>query len=368
MTHSDKDAPGIEPNPYSTQPAKAFWRSAVGEKDALEIDQLWTPKFPIRPTDVAITAGSCFAQHISRALQENGFGWLDGEPAPPILSPESAKRYNYGVFSFRTGNIYTTKLLHQWLRWALTDEEPDPEVWEKDGRYYDPVRPQIEPNGFGSPEEVLRSREATLAGMRRAFKKANTFVFTLGLTEGWENEETGLCYAACPGTLAGDFRPDIHKFRNYPYPQVRRELAEALKLVRQYNPRMRVLLTVSPVPLTATASDNHVLVATIYSKSTLRAVAGDMAATNPRIDYFPSYEIISSPPYGGQFYAPNKRSVELYGVAHVMKQFFAGIDAQGLPEAPAPKPAQTTAPRPEAEQDKDDLVCEEEMLEFFNGN
>lgn len=367
MTHSDKDAPGIEPNPYSTQPAKAFWRSAVGEKDALEIDQLWTPKFPIRPTDVAITAGSCFAQHISRALQENGFGWLDGEPAPPILSPESAKRFNYGVFSFRTGNIYTTKLLHQWLRWALTDEEPDPEVWEKDGRYYDPVRPQIEPNGFGSPEEVHRSREATLAGMRRAFKKANTFVFTLGLTEGWENEETGLCYAACPGTLAGDFQPDIHKFRNYPYPQVRADLMDAIRLIWRYRSSVRVILTVSPVPLTATAADDHVLVATTYSKSTLRAVAGDVAEGNPRIDYFPSYEIISSPPFGGQFYSSNKRSVGQFGVAHVMRQFFSGVNAQGITETTITQAEQTEKTSGQ-KKSSEDIVCEEEMLDYYNAN
>ena len=43
------------------------------------------------------------------------------------------------------------------------------------------------------------------------------------------------------------------------------------------NPRARLLLTVSPVPLAATATPNHVLVASIHSKSVLRAVAGELA-------------------------------------------------------------------------------------------
>ena len=39
------------------------------------------------------------------------------------------------------------------------------------------------------------------------------------------------------------------------------------------NPKARLVLTVSPVPLAATASGSHVLPATIYSKSVLRAAA-----------------------------------------------------------------------------------------------
>ena len=57
-------------------------------------------------------------------------------------------------------------------------------------------------------------------------------------------------------------------------------------------------------------------------------------------------------------------------MAHVMKQFCAGINAQDLPAPPAPAPeAAPTDPAPtRPDQDADDLVCEEEMLEFFNGN
>ena len=45
-------------------------------------------------------------------------------------------------------------------------------------------------------------------------------------------------------------------------------------LLRDYNENMRFILTVSPVPLVATAGSEHVLAATLYSKSVLRAVAG----------------------------------------------------------------------------------------------
>ncbi|WP_203234321.1 hypothetical protein [Burkholderia mayonis] len=46
--------------------------------------------------------------------------------------------YNYRVFSARIGNVYTAALLNQWVRWAFGVEAPSDEIWEQDGRYYDP--------------------------------------------------------------------------------------------------------------------------------------------------------------------------------------------------------------------------------------
>lgn len=110
-------------HPYSSLPNKAFWRTAVAEKHALHIDELWTPKFSVRPTDRIVTAGSCFAQHIGRALARRGYQWYDAEPAPGILTAPEAKQFNYGVFSFRTGNIYTARMLRQWVEIAFGDRD-----------------------------------------------------------------------------------------------------------------------------------------------------------------------------------------------------------------------------------------------------
>ncbi len=76
-------------------------------------------KFQVRPEHKIVTAGQCFAQHIGQALVERGYSWLDAEPAPPWVVGEDAKALNYGVFSCRTGNIYTPRMLLQWLRLAF---------------------------------------------------------------------------------------------------------------------------------------------------------------------------------------------------------------------------------------------------------
>ena len=74
------------PTPYDVQPPRAFWKTAVAGRDALAIDGLWTPKFPISRADPIAALGSCFAQHISRALVREGYNWANCEPAPPKLS------------------------------------------------------------------------------------------------------------------------------------------------------------------------------------------------------------------------------------------------------------------------------------------
>lgn len=354
-------------NPYETLPSDAFWRTAVAKQDALDIRGLWSPKFDITAKTPIVTAGSCFAQHIGRAFREREYNWIDGESAPG--SPELQRAFHYGTFSFRTGNIYTTRMLAQWVEWAIKPEDCPDVFWERDGRYYDPFRPAIEPDGFASLEEARASRRATLTAIRTSIRKAEVFVFTLGLTECWRDKQSGVEFAICPGTVAGTFDPEAHAFHNMGFEDVMRDLNRAIVNMRRIKSGLNILLTVSPVPLTATASGQHVLNATSYSKSVLRAVAGAMVESVDGVDYFPSYEIITNPVYGGRFYAPNQRSVLPEGVDHVMKCFFHDLDiAHGrTPSAPPEKKA-SVATGFEEEIDanaSDDLRCEEEMLAAF---
>jgi hypothetical protein len=332
----------------------------------MQIDELWVPKWQVAPQDKVVTFGSCFAQHFGRALLERGYGWTNMEPPPEGLGEEGIDKFNYRVFSARTGNIYTANILRQWCAWATGRATPPDEVWQAEGRFYDPFRPAIEPDGFDSAEEMRESRDLAIAAFGAALRQADVFVFTLGLTESWRSAEGDCEYAICPGTAAGEFDPERHHFVNETYPAIRTALEEALAMMAEVNPGLRVLLTVSPVPLTATATDGHVLVATTYSKSVLRAVAGDVAGGQAQVDYFPSYEIITAPPFGGRFFAPNKRSVLAEGVAHVMAQFFAGQAGKygaALPEAAevAPRLRRRTG----AGRAEEDLVCEEAMLAAF---
>jgi hypothetical protein len=369
-------------HPYENLPRDRFWRTAVAERSPFQIEGLWKPRFQIKRRAKIITAGSCFAQHISRSLVARGYNWLDGEPAPEGMTDAAKRDYHYGTFSFRTGNIYTPNMLRQWLSWAEGTEKPPEITWEENGRFYDPFRPAVELNGFANEAELFASRNVTIAAIRSAIRSTNYFVFTLGLTEAWIDRDCGFEYAICPGTVAGQFDAAQHEFVNYGFQNTFRSLKTAISLARKINRQIKFILTVSPVPLTATATNDHVLTATSHSKSILRAVAGEMKSVNAGVDYFPSYEIITHPAFRGMFFGPNMRSVDAKGVEFVMDSFFRdqfaafsktvtvqgpyGVMEQKVvgPEQAIPKRA---IPADEAAEDAaEEVLCEEEMLDAFS--
>lgn len=350
-------------NPYKQLDERYFWAPAVGRRSMFDIRELWDPKFRIAKHHRVVTFGSCFAQHIGKALKERGFNWHLVEKSPPEMSLENAKKYNYGIFSARTGNIYTASQLLQWLGWADGSQSVPDEVWKSGERYFDPFRPNIEPDGFSSEEEMAQSRLMAVEAFRQAVVSCSVFVFTLGLAESWRDREYGCEYPMCPGTVAGEFSKHRHVFENHDFPSIRRALTDAVRKIRSLNPSARVLLTVSPVPLTATMSGNHVLVATMESKSILRAVAGQLSRQFRFVDYFPSYEIINAPAFRGSFFEPNQRSVNPFGVAFVMNSFFDCM----LEKFPVEESSVASVNRARsADLATDDAICEEELLGAFS--
>ena len=325
----------------------------------LDVSDVWKSPFHIdRRTPVA-TYGSCFAQHFSRSLVERGYSWINAEPGLPGIPLELQRAFNYGVFSARTGNIYTASNFRQWVSWAMEGTSPPPLFWEKNGKVYDPFRPTVEPDGFSSISEMEHSRGHAVRAFRQSLLDCDLLVFTLGLTESWWDSEAEIEFAMCPGTIAGSFDPKRHVFRNQDYDFVRASLEDAISMIRkQRQGDLKVLLTVSPVPLTATNSEQHVLVATMESKSILRAVAGKVAGSIKDVSYFPSYELINSPVFRGSYFEPNLRSVSKHGVAHVMNCFFSGLGEQ-------------LAAGQAADHERIDLVshedvmCDEELLSAF---
>ncbi|WP_386685121.1 GSCFA domain-containing protein [Loktanella sp. R86503] len=337
-------------NPYKTQPPKAFWKTAVAARHMADMQDLWTP-LALQKADRVATAGSCFAQHIGRNLALRGANYMDMEPAPPVFADAAqARDWGYGVFSGRYGNIYTTRQLVQLFDEAHGNRTPVERVWQKGDRYFDALRPSVDPVGQDSPDTVIALREKHLAAVRAMFADLDLFVFTMGLTEGWEARADGTMYPMAPGTLAGSHDSEKYVFHNLRHAEILADMTGFRDRLLSVNPEARMLLTVSPVPLTATATQDHVLPATVYSKSVLRAVAGELAEDYDDITYFPSYEIISSHPMQGMFFNPDKRTVNQFGVDLVMQQFFSGPLAEEFSTAQA-----AAAPV--------DLICDEEKLE-----
>jgi hypothetical protein len=348
----------MTPTPYSNAEPWRLWRRAVAGPAQGDVDPGVVGAFTLAREDRVVTAGSCFAQHIGRHLRLRGFRHFITERAHPVLDEATAAEFQYDVYSARYGNLYTARQLLQLFQRAFGQFAPVEDRWEENGSFFDPFRPLIQPGGFASRAEFQRDRDQHFHAVRRAFAELDVLVFTLGLTECWESTADGAVFPLCPGTAHGAFDAARHRLRNLSVQEVTDDLRAFVRLLRGVNPAARVILTVSPVPLVATAEQQHVLSATIYSKSVLRVAAETVSRAGDAV-YFPSYEIITGPHARRSYFAEDCRTITEAGVAHVMRSFFRQ-DADG--DGAMPVHADETAGDPAVGQSIVAVLCEEEGL------
>jgi hypothetical protein len=309
-------------HPYKKQPQYAFWSKAVVNLPIAKIDPFLEPNFHIKSSDKVATAGSCFAQHISRYLTKNGLNYYIAEFAHPVVKKELESKFGYLDFSARYGNIYTSRQLLQLFDRAFGYFSPEEKLWiNEEGHWIDPFRPRIQPGGFRSKKELLADIKQHLELVKVMFKNLDFFIFTLGLTECWASKCDNAVFPLCPGVSGGEFDTKKYKFINLTAQEVKTDLVLFLEKLKKINSRARVILTVSPVPLVATAENQHVLPATVYSKSVLRVACEEVSLLYKNVSYFPSYEIITGNFSRGKYFGDDLRSVTEEGVAHVMNVF-----------------------------------------------
>lgn len=308
-------------HPYADIADHQYWSRAVTWAPPGGLDPMVGARFGIGPEDRVATMGSCFAQHLSRHLSRSGLDYFVAEPAPIGMDPHVAAEAQYGTFSARYGNVYTVEQAVQLFARAYGDFTPEEGPWLRGSRLVDPFRPGVEPDGFADRAALEADREGHLAAVRSVFEDSDVLVFTLGLTEAWRSRSDGAVFATAPGVNGGDWDPDRYEFVNFDIDQVRTGLFRYCELARSVNPDLKILLTVSPVPLIATFEPRHVLVSTTVSKAILRVAADEAMRRFDFVDYFPSYEVIASATSTGDHYGPDRREVTEAGVSHVMRVF-----------------------------------------------
>lgn len=353
-------------NPYLALPDTAFWRRAMIAPPGGVVDPVVETPFRIGRADRVATAGSCFAQHLAAELNASGFALMIEEGAPD----DSADAPAWRAFSAAYGNVYTARQLLQLFERAYGLFRPVDRAWRRsDGCYVDPFRPAICAQGFANPEAVEAARVAHLAAVRRVFDRCDVFIFTLGLTECWVAEADGAVFPVAPGVVAAPESGD-YRFHNLTLAEVVADMERFLGLLREVNPGIRILLTVSPVPLIATYAGRHVLVSTVASKAILRTAADMLAGSEPGLAYFPSYEIITGPQARGRFWEEDLRSIAPEGVRQVMDVFGRHFLQGDASEVPEPAPTDYQAPSAEAiaaaldrNRQLGAVICDEELLD-----
>lgn len=279
------------------------------------------------------SAGSCFAMEIALWLQENGFNYLVTErPAPHDPHKEA-------ISNARWGTIFNTPSLRQLVERAFGVIETPRILWSdvRDGveRFYDPFREDVI---FYSREEYENDYDSHVAAVRQALSEVKVFAMTIGMNEVWFLKNGGYALSRAPWRVAGS----CVEPRLLTVEENVRHLSAMWKTWKRFNPDLKLILTVSPVPLHATfrADHQHIVVANAHSKAVLRATADEFVRTHEDVEYFPAFEVVNF--CTKDAWHADQRHVSRNAVANVMRTFCEMfLEPQGSQEnslSPGPLP------------------------------
>jgi len=245
----------------------------------------FTPSFTLEPGQRIFTIGSCFARGIEMALEQRGFDI----PTRRF----TVDKGEWGGDPMGVLNNYVPQAIAPHIKWAFGFETFDLALHAAEvrpGRFVDLQLPM----GFRPmPAEAVIARRERLSEIYRTLADSSVVLITLGLIEAWYDKKAQ-SYVNCPPPKStAKAEPDRFELHVLDYDQVVHSLRDLMALFdRVCKPGWRMILTVSPVPLTATFTTQDVAIANTYSKSVLRAATEAILAEYPNVEYFPSYETV----------------------------------------------------------------------------
>ncbi|MCA9271646.1 MAG: GSCFA domain-containing protein [Phycisphaerales bacterium] len=261
------------------------------------------PGLVTKSTRVSVI-GSCFAANFRSWLIENEYNFCQFEDGP------------FAAFgSLRTGPLFNTGSVRQLAEWSYHGMDAAEPTWNVGGRLCDPYRKYI---SWPSERDMYAEREAHFAAVRAMVAETDVLILTLGLSEVWRNKHDKRCFYLIPPPGVLDLEKHEHALQTVD--ECLSDIERFYAIVREHNPALRLVTTLSPVPLMATYFDRHAVVSDAVSKATLRTALHWFCQNHPEVIYFPSYEMaVRTPDWP---YEPDNRHVRRGPVVdRIMRSF-----------------------------------------------
>ncbi|PYF10041.1 GSCFA family protein [Rhodobacter viridis] len=265
------------------------------------------PNFHITPGEKVFTVGSCFARNMEKQLGEYDV------PTLRYVPPEGDSLSQRGSTVFNEYNPGT--IARRLLSAIHHDAEYEKGIIKEGTGYSDLYITGSQPCAL----EVVQKRRALMGDIYKELPGCDLLIITLGLIEAWYDRETGTYLNRAPASGAmrdpegvGQ-RFEMHVLNvqdclDLLVPAFESVFAAGLK---------RIMLTVSPVPLQFSFGGGDPVVANSYSKAVLRCVAEKLVTDFERVDYFPSYEMVTT--YAGNPFITDNVHVKPEVVARVTR-------------------------------------------------
>lgn len=300
----------------STNPQNAARRIFDGFADIIPA----TPVSKVSLDSPVFTMGSCFAREIERALIKM-HGQVVSMDAASLARPEFCDENGKPRSGFF--HRFTPRSIWQELKIAF-DEIPEWRVESSlifargldlaDFNY-------LEVKGMPLDLEAKITRRTVARELTRRLQESSLIILTLGLIESWVHKPTGLhCNRVDPKILAT--RKEEFELVFLDYDDTVACLNDIHDLIRRHHKtgEFHLVITVSPVPLQTTFSDQDIVIANEQSKCLLRTAAGSFCNGKQNVSYFPSYEIarFSNP---AMAWRNDRVHVEPQMVNHIVRTF-----------------------------------------------
>lgn len=244
-----------------------------------------------------VTMGSCFADSIgSRLLQFK---------LQALVNP-------FGV-------IYSPPAIHKALRYAIFNEPVPPHTFVQNQDVHLNYDFHSEFSSLRL-EDLQNHLKETIGTTHYFLNNARWLVLTYGTAFVYERNDTGEIVANChkqPTTL---FRKSLLTQQ-----QITNSFQSLYRELKQFNPSIRIILTVSPVRhIKDTLELNSV------SKSLLRVACHTLTEAFPDVVYFPAYEILLDDLRDYRFYKNDMLHPTTEAEDYIWEHFMATYGSQNL--------------------------------------
>ena len=247
-----------------------------------------SPKFTISRSDKILTIGSCFARNIERALRN--------------LNLNVVRSKTSGLEGLTDiANKYTTRSILADLRLALSDEPVTDEMLLRSINVNaQGLARNLALGGMGAAgakghplDQVLKVSREFINVIAQA-RDADLIILTFGLVEIWYDREVGIYLNIPPMYNEVRRQPGRYELHVLSYEDLRADMIEIFNLIfAKGKPGVKILATISPVPLHTTFRDQDCLQANSYSKAVQRAALEEVLGKFDNVHYFPSYEMVA---------------------------------------------------------------------------
>ena len=221
--------------------------------------KLTTSEAKLDITDHVLTLGSCFSESIGNKLLYNKFDTL--------INP--------------FGTIYDPLSISRLLGYTINDQEPENITYIKNEGVYKNMDLHSSYTGMAQSELQLKIK-GNFTTTKKQLQSAKWLIITYGTAYVYRHIESSRLVANCHKLPAVNFNKELLSVK-----QLMIDFKSLYKQLIEFNPSIRIIVTVSPVRhLRDGISENSV------SKSILRVFTIELTQTYEIVIYYPSYEIM----------------------------------------------------------------------------